>query len=83
MTAVSGTAITGSTTLQCCRGEVSVVPVARVESALVDLSAVSLLVLRASADPVLKRSKMRVLREAGNPWFEVLKMQSASGGGGC
>lgn len=52
-------------------------------SALVDLSAVSLAELRTSVDPELKRSEARIVHEAGNPWFEALKMQSASGGSGC
>lgn len=79
MKCVSGAA--GATSPEWCRGEVFVVPVARVE--LVDLSAVSLEDLRSSADPLLKRSEVRALQEAGNPWFEVLKMQSAAGGNGC
>jgi len=52
-------------------------------SALVDLSAVSLAELRTSADPELKRSEARIVHEAGSPWFEVLKMQSAGSDSGC
>jgi hypothetical protein len=61
------------------------VHVARVGSSatLVDLTAVSLAELRSSADPVLEQSRSRMLREAGDPWFEALKLQSATGGSNC
>jgi FXSXX-COOH protein len=50
---------------------------------LVDLTAVSLAALRDSVDPVLEQSKSRMLSEAGDPWLEALKLQSAASGSSC
>ena len=58
-------------------------PELSLRSELIDLTGVSLTALRACTDPALRRSVENLLSEADDPWIAALRLQSASGGGGC